>query len=334
MSNTVLPVLDMNDLYAGGERKQEFLQTLAETARTVGFFYVRGHQLNELQQRVFELAKQFFSLPLKDKLEVQMVNSPHFRGYTRLKGEVTAGASDFREQFDVMREEVAPKMTSQSPSWLRLEGPNQWPSALPQLKNEVLTYQDAQTKVAKDLLLAFAEALGQPDGAFGTSIDKPYTHLKLIRYPGEEGDEKAGGQGVGAHKDPGYLTIVTQDNQSGLQVLKDDEGWVDVPPLEGAVVVNIGELLEMASDGYLRATLHRVATPPAGSERFSVAFFLASQLDSTVPLFELSEEQKALALGPESNPNNPLFYQVGENVLKGRMRSHPDVVEAQRMAAA
>ncbi|RTE85820.1 MULTISPECIES: isopenicillin N synthase family oxygenase [Gammaproteobacteria] len=328
MSKTVLPVLDLQELRAGGKSKADFLRTLAETARTVGFFYVKGHQLECLQQQVFELSKQFFSLPLESKLETQMVNSPHFRGYTRIKGEITAGNVDFREQFDVMREEQPVELSASNPSWARLIGPNQWPTALPELRHAVLNYQNEQTDVSKELLMAFAEALGQPEDAFGTSIDKPYTHMKLIRYPGEEGDDKAGGQGVGAHKDPGYLTIVTQDQQSGLQVLKDDEGWVDVPPLDGAVVVNIGELLEMASDGYLRATLHRVQTPPAGSERYSVAFFLASQLDSTVPLFELSDEQKKLALGPESDPNNPMFYQVGENVLKGRMRSHPDVAEA------
>ncbi len=90
-------------------------------------------------------------------------------------------------------------------------------------------------------------------------------------------------------------------------------------------MVNIGELLELASNGYLKATLHRVVSPPPGVSRLSCAFFMAARLDATVPLLSLSPELAAQAQGPESDPTNPLFYQVGENVLKGRLRSHPDV---------
>ena len=332
MKNTVLPVLDMQDLRAGGSRRRAFLIALAEAARTVGFFYVSGHELDSLQAQTFRAAKTFFKLPLEQKQAVQMLNSPHFRGYTKLHGELTQGKSDFREQFDVMREE-APVTDSNAPRWARLIGPNQWPLELPALEQASLAYQEAQTELTQELLMAFAESLDLPSDAFGESIHKPYVHMKLIRYPGAEGQDKAGGQGVGAHKDPGYLTIVTQDQQSGLQVEMDGKGWVDVPPVEGAVVVNIGELLELASNGYLRATNHRVLTPPAGTERFSIAFFMAAQLDSEVPLLALSVAEKELALGPASDPNNPLFTQVGENVLKGRMRSHPDVAERFQMRA-
>ena len=93
----------------------------------------------------------------------------------------------------------------------------------------------------------------------------------------------------------------------------------------GTFVVNIGELLELASDGYLRATLHRVTTPPAGTERVSVAFFLGARLDATVPLLQLPAPLAGQARGPESDPHNPLFRNVGQNYLKGRLRSHPDV---------
>lgn len=150
----------------------------------------------------------------------------------------------------------------------------------------------------------------------------PYQHMKLIHYPGQE----VGGssQGVGAHKDPGYLTLVMQDHHSGLEVETAD-GWISAPPLPGALVVNIGELLELASNGYLKATLHRVVSPPPGVSRLSCAFFMAARLDATVPLLTLSPALAAQAQGPESDPTNPLFYQVGENVLKGRLRSHPDV---------
>jgi hypothetical protein len=114
--------------------------------------------------------------------------------------------------------------------------------------------------------------------------------------------------------------------RQGLQV-ETAHGWVDVTPRAGTLVVNIGEILELASDGYLRATLHRVVTPAAGKERISVAFFLGARLDSTVPLLSLPPELAARARGPELDPNNPLFRDVGQNYLKGRLRSHPDVAQ-------
>lgn len=325
MPSPTLPVLDLQQLSAGGESKQAFLRDLAEAARTVGFFYVSGHQLNALQQRVMDQARAFFALPEEQKLAVDMVNSPHFRGYTRLQGELTQGKPDLREQFDLMNEEPLVDLQSHDAQWWQLIGPNQWPSQLPEFRQVVSDYQTALTELTVTLLRAFAEVLEQPADIFDQGITPPYTHMKLIRYPGSADTTER--QGVGAHKDPGYLTIVTQDNQSGLEVLMDDKGWVSAPPLEGAVVVNIGELLELASDGYLRATLHRVQSPAADQERFSCAFFMAAQLNSEVPLLNLPPKLKSKALGPSADPTNPLFYQVGENVLKGRLRSHPNVAE-------
>jgi len=118
-----------------------------------------------------------------------------------------------------------------------------------------------------------------------------------------------------------------QDEQSGLEV-ETDAGLITAEPLAGAFVVNIGELLELASDGYLKATYHRVISPPQAAERISCAFFMAAQLDAEVPLLKLPARLAALAKGPASDPANPLFYQVGENVMKGRLRSHPDVAAA------
>jgi len=75
----------------------------------------------------------------------------------------------------------------------------------------------------------------------------------------------------------------------------------------------------------LRANVHRVVSPSAGSDRLSVAFFLGARLDATVPLLELSPELLARARGITHDPLNPLFREVGKNYLKSRLRSHPDV---------
>ncbi|MEI4980593.1 2-oxoglutarate and iron-dependent oxygenase domain-containing protein [Aeromonas caviae] len=324
MTTPSLPIIDLAALKGTPAARSQMLAQLGQAAREVGFFYLVGHDLSEsARQETLALAARFFALSLEEKLAVQMVHSPHFRGYNQVGAELTLARPDLREQFDIMNEAQALPVAHIREPWQRLIGPNQWPAALPEMKTRLLAWQDRLSDITLTLLDAFAEVLGQPAGVFDESIrGAPYQHMKLIHYPGQP--EGSSGQGVGAHKDPGYLTLVMQDDHSGLEVETAD-GWIPAPPLPGALVVNIGELLELASDGYLKATLHRVVSPPPGVSRLSCAFFMAARLDATVPLLSLSPELAALAEGPQSDPANPLFYQVGENVLKGRLRSHPDV---------
>jgi isopenicillin N synthase-like dioxygenase len=209
---------------------------------------------------------------------------------------------------------------------MRLQGPNQWPRSLPELRPALLGWQAAMTKVAVRLLRALAEALGQsPDFFEPIYRDAPNQHVKIIRYPGS--DAAANGQGVGAHKDSGFLTFVLQDAEEGLEIEAQDGNWIKARPLQNSFVVNMGELLELATNGYLRATVHRVVVPPPGAERLSVAFFLGAQHDATVPLLTLPAALAADARGATSDPDNPLFQHVGTNYLKGRLRSHPDVAK-------
>lgn len=319
-----LPVLDLRRLDAGPGERGRLLSELRAAARHLGFFYVEGHGIDAgLQARVLELSRRFFSLPEEEKRAVEMVHSPHFRGYTRVGFEHTRGRRDWREQLDVGSERAAYPRDPSLPPWTRLQGPNQWPASLPDLKPVLLRYQAEATRLATRLLRAFAEALGQPEGAFDGLIgDLPGQLVKIIRYPGRETTEDD--QGVGPHKDSGLVTVLLQGVQSGLQV-ETEAGWIDAPPRPGTYVVNMGELLELASSGYLRATVHRVVTPPARTERLSVAFFLGARLDATVEPLSLPGDLAADTRGVSQDPLNPLFFEVGRNYLKGRLRSHPDV---------
>ena len=325
MSSSV-PALSLADYKStDNEVRMSFIRELSAAARDVGFFYLEGHDLSQAEQDdIISLSKSFFALTEKDKRQVKMANSPHFRGYNQTHAEVTAEASDFREQFDIMDELPAVNSHLISDEWQKLIGPNQWPEAIPRMRSTLLTWQDRLTEVGLTLLSALCEALGQPANALYPTVENgPYRHTKLIKYPGSE---SGGNQGVGAHKDPGYLTFVLQDEHNGLEV-EINNAWHSVSPRKGALVVNIGELLELASDGYLKATNHRVVSPPAGVTRYSSAFFMAAQLDADIPVLALPEHLKRLAHGPSSDPANPLLRKVGENVLKGRKRSHPDVTE-------
>ena len=322
---TALPILDLSLLDGTAIQRQGFLDDLRHAARDVGFFYLTGHGIDsELLQQVQASARQFFALPDSEKAAVGMINSPHFRGYNRAASEITRGQPDLREQFDLGAERAVLPIDENSPWWARLQGPNQWPAALPELKPLLLDWQQAMTGMSLRLLRAFAEALSLPQEAFDRLYgDQPNEHIKLMRYPGQAPQQS--NQGVGAHKDSGFLSFLLQDRQAGLQVEIEEGRWIDALPLENTLVVNIGELLELATNGYVRATVHRVLSPQAGNERLSIAFFLGAQLDAVVPLYPLPTALLREARGPASDPDNPLFRDVGWNYLKGRLRSHPDV---------
>lgn len=326
MNATTLPILNLARYFDPAER-DAFLDQLRTSARDIGFFYLINHGVNDsLQRAVQHEARRFFALSDEQKQQVGMIHSPHFRGYNRAASELTRGKPDWREQFDIGAERPELLLSDSDPRWRRLQGPNLWPAQQPELRTTLLDWQKSMTEMAIVLLRAFAEALRLPADAFdGLYGDKPNEHIKLIRYPGQESTQ--GNQGVGAHKDSGFLSFLLQDEQKGLQVEVSPDHWIDAAPLPGSFVVNIGELLELATNGYLRATVHRVVSPPAGQDRLSIAFFLGAQLDAVVPVYALPEALAREAQGPESDPQNPLLRDVGWNYLKGRLRSHPDVAE-------
>ncbi|HWG26975.1 isopenicillin N synthase family dioxygenase [Actinospica sp.] len=324
-TSAALPVLDVSRFR--GPDRDAFLAELRAAAHEVGFFYVTGHGVPAgLRARALEAAREFFALPEAARLEIENLNSPQFRGYTRTGTEHTAGATDWREQIDIGLEREAVHPGPDEPAYLRLIGPNQWPSALPELKPIVLEWQAEALRVSREVLRALAAALGQDEDYFDGWFDaEAAVNLKLVHYPGRPAPDAK--QGVGAHKDYGYLALLQLDEVGGLQVRGADGGWIDVPPLPDAFVFNIGEMLEIATRGYLKATDHRVVSPAAGVDRYSIPFFLGPRLDAVVEPLTLPRELAAQARGVTQDPDNPLLAAFGEKALLGWLRSHPRVAE-------
>ncbi|QAY72195.1 isopenicillin N synthase family oxygenase [Agromyces protaetiae] len=323
-----IPVIDLSLLNGTTEQQAQVRDELRRATHEVGFFSIIGHGVPQsFIDRAYDVARAFFALPESHKLAIENVKSPHFRGYTRMGGERTLGRVDIREQLDIGAERPAVAFGADTPDYWLLEGANQWPEALPELREVAEEWIARLDVVASRLLHAWAEALGAPADVFDRAFERPSPHIKIARYPGVESEQPA--QGVGAHKDLGVLTLLSvEDGKAGLQVEHDGE-WIDVVPPKGAFIVNIGELLEIATDGYLKATLHRVVSPAPGTERISIPYFHGPALDARVPSLELPAELAAEAPGVTDDPANPLHAVFGENWLKSRLRAHPNVVEAQ-----
>lgn len=328
---TALPVLDAADYLAdpAGPRGRRFVDELRHVVHEVGFFYLAGHGVPEA--RATELhgqARRFFDLPEADRLEIENVRSPQFRGYTRLGHERTNGRIDQRDQIDISRELPARWPEPDEPAWLRLRGPNLWPSAQPELRPAATAWMEALEQLGQRLLAAMAAALGVASDHFAEAVAPPEVLLKIIRYVGGDDGCLDAGQGVGAHRDTGFLTFVHQDGVGGLQVERDGE-LIDVDPVPGTLVVNVGEMFQLVTNGYFKATVHRVVSPPPGVERISLAYFFNPQLEATLAPVELPPELAAEAPGGASaDPNNPILANYGENSLKVRLRAHPDVAAA------
>ncbi len=325
MPPDALPVLDLSRA-ADPDTAAAFRADLRRATHEVGFFYLVGHGVEPgLRDDLLRVARRFFALPESDKLVIENLKSPHFRGYTRLGGERTQGQQDWREQIDIgpEREAASPRQAD----WDVLEGPNQWPPALPELREVVTAWNDRLAGVGLQLLREWAQALGQDRHVFDAAFaDRPSTLTKVVRYPGRPTvTDRGGDQGVGAHKDSGVLTLLlVEPGTAGLQVERDGV-WIDAPPVDDALIVNIGELLEFATDGYLKATVHRVLTPPAGTDRISVPFFFNPALSAQIPRLTLPPELAREARGVTVDADNPIHATYGANALKSRLRAHPDV---------
>ncbi|MEU9116238.1 2-oxoglutarate and iron-dependent oxygenase domain-containing protein [Streptomyces sp. NPDC048483] len=256
-----LPELDLRVWHDSSSRPQ-FAEQLSDIAHRSGFCYLTGHGITQQRStKLLGLARRFFALPEEQRLAVEHINSPHFRGYTPAGRELTSGRMDWREPFDIGRERPALPLRPGDPSWRRLTGPNQWPAELPELRPAMLELLEELQGIGSTLLSALAVGLDMHEDLFTEWFGhQAHTRLKLLHYPSRPLPDHE--QGAGTHKDYGFLSMVIQDSQGGLQIADEQAGWIDVTPRSGRLVVNLGEMLAL----YRRRALAKdVGVSPDGT---------------------------------------------------------------------
>lgn len=324
MTAKQLPILDLS-LADDPATAEQFREELRRVTHEIGFFYLTGHGIPaEDFAQILEVSQKFFDLPEEEKLAIENTHSKHFRGYTRTGGEHTRGVVDWREQIDIGADR--PAIAEPGHDYDNLRGPNQYPESLPELKTITDSWFKQLSEVGDKLLSEWALSLGQPADHFAPAFaNEPESFIKIIRYPAAVDDSVT--QGVGEHRDSGTLTLLyPQPGTSGLQVLTAD-GWIDADPIENTFIVNIGKLLEVATDGYLKATLHRVLPTKPGEDRISVPFFYNPALSAQLPAVTLPPELASKARGVSVDELDVLHTVYGDNAFASRLRSHPNVTE-------
>ncbi|KAL5379187.1 hypothetical protein DPSP01_008636 [Paraphaeosphaeria sporulosa] len=288
MSETAaLPILDLS-MADSLHQKQQLLGQLHDALFNVGFLYIKNHGIpQEKIKALTSLLPALFDQTNEAKASLSKMNSPHFLGYSGFAEEVTLGQKDLREQFDFATElpiVYDPKGSTSDTSegkdfsklYYRLRGPNQWPyeKNVPGFRKAFLEYHDELQALSYRFVHLIEEAFDIPVGTFDAFFQRltsasnaaykhhvpPQHRIKLVKYPALPSGLARENQGVGAHKDSsGWLTFLHQvGEEEGLEVLDASGSWIRAPPIEGTFVVNFGNAFEAATEGAVKATIHRV----------------------------------------------------------------------------
>ncbi len=292
-----LPIIDLSDASSPTAR-QTVGKQLVRSIEQIGFFYVVGHGIDpRLATHAFDSAREFFSLNEAQKQEIAVNQSQRGwmrKGLTQLEGSVSA---DVKEVFFWGRE-VAPN----DPDVVRklpLVAPNQWPDAsLPHFKQHILEYYQAAMSLGLRLLECIALGLDQNPDKIHQKYCRPLGRGQLVYYPPISDDDLANhAYSAAPHTDFGVLTILLQDSLGGLQAKHQNGQWIDVPPIDGSLVCNVGDLLERWTGGRLPSTLHRVLNS-SGKERFSIPIFCDPDSDAWIDPEDFSASPKQSAPPP------------------------------------
>ena len=276
-----LPVIDLSSVSSQKDLRAIGKQLVA-SVETIGFFYVIGHGIDPtLMKNAFDSSREFFSLT-EDQKQTIAVNQAQRgwmrKGLTRLEGSASA---DVKEVFFWGREvsENDPDVLKKLP----LVSPNQWPElVLPNFKANILEYYQAVMVLGSSLLECIAYGLDQNPEVFRQKYTKPLGRGQSVYYPPISADDLAcNSHSAAPHTDFGVLTILLQDSLGGLQVRHQNGEWIDVPPIEGSFICNIGDLLERWTNGKLKSTIHRVLNT-SGKDRLSIPVFFDPNSDAWI----------------------------------------------------
>lgn len=251
---------------------QGFARDFGESFQRYGFAIVRDHGIDDaLIARAWAATEALFALPEEKKRGWHVPGGGGARGYTPFKTEIAKGAShvDLKEFWHIGRELPAGHRYSS------VMAPNLWPDAPEGFRNTFVELFHAFDKAGDRLLSAIATWLDLAPNWFKEPVRDGNSVLRLLHYPPVT--EDAPNVRAGAHEDINLITLLLGAEEAGLELLDREGRWLPVRPPEGAMVVNVGDMLQRLTNHVLPSTTHRVVNPPPerrGHSRYSMPFFL------------------------------------------------------------
>ncbi|OUZ08020.1 2OG-Fe(II) oxygenase [Aeromicrobium sp. PE09-221] len=299
MTDFAVPVVDISAYVDDGtaEDRQAAARAFDHAARTIGFIQIIGHGVPTATTDAFaDALDAFFGLPLEAKKEYRTPPEIN-RGYAPPKTEslsLSLGLAPSNRMHDFFEAFNIGAAVSDYPGVDLPEADypeNIWPDQVPRFREAVSAYFDEAARVARTLTRMFADALGLPADFFAGYTDHSLDVLRMNNYALPPGEVTLDGDltGMGAHTDYGIVTVLWADQVAGLQVVGPDGQWHDVMPADGALLVNLGDLMARWTNEQWLSTVHRVKPPIVDGtirRRRSAAFFHDGDVDATISTIE------------------------------------------------
>ena len=296
-----IPVLDLAGLRSGAPGASERLAyELRHVFENVGFYYVINHGVpQQLIDDAFAAAKQLHDLPLERKLEIRL--NEYNIGYLPMRGGTTRHSAlnannkpNVNEAFFCSRDLPAdhPDVLAGKPYRCQ----NQWPCDLPGFRATCLAYSGALEGLARSLVPLYALALDLPETHFDAAFANPMFKLRMTHYPPQQPDAD-NEFGLAPHTDTSFMTLLAPNRIAGLSVRLPSGRWIDAQKVEGAFLVNGGDMLRRWTNDRFLATPHRVINR-SGGERYALPFF-----------FDCWAEHVMECLPTCTGPGNPPKYE-------------------------
>lgn len=272
---------------------ENIADALGDSLAEFGFAVIRDHGIPaDLIAKAGELSKQFFALPEEVKRSYNLPNGGGARGYTPFGTEKAKDANvhDLKEFWHVGRELPAGHPLSQ------FMAPNIWPTEVADFRETFETLFAEFDTAGGRVLSAIAIHLGLDPDFFVPTVEDGNSVMRLLRYPPLEGAEAEGAIRAAAHGDINTITLLLGAEEAGLELLTKQGEWLPVQPPEGALAVNIGDMLDRLTNGRLRSTTHRVVNPQgeaAYRARYSMPFFLHFRPDYVIETLPSCADENA-----------------------------------------
>jgi isopenicillin N synthase-like dioxygenase len=262
----MLDIINIADLRSPEfSTRQACAHKILHACHKQGFFYAVGHGLE--MRRSFELSRAFFALPAAEKEKISILHSAILRGYE------PPNSQDSKEAFVMGAEKEIKKEIPQS-KW---DGLNQWPETLDSnWQKHFSALYSQMLDIAKLLNRGLALGLQAPEDYFDRRSDDPMAALRLLHYSPNQDLV-----GIAPHTDWGAMSLIFQEDVAGLEVFTRDGQWLEIPPLAGACVANVGNLIGRWTNDLIQPTLHRVVNKTP-HDRYSIAFFLDMNHDAVI----------------------------------------------------
>jgi isopenicillin N synthase-like dioxygenase len=279
-----IPLIDVSDFL--GDRPGAAEKAAAELCyafEKVGFYYLAGHGVPQaLIDAQYEAAARFHAQPMEAKLAIKV--DEHNTGYMPIPDTAPKNAQaqnkkpSQNEAYFLRRERDADDPDALSGR--RFHAPNKWPADLPGFREQTLRYMTTLETLCRKLVKLYALALDLPEDHFDASFAKPHMILRQSRYPQIDGSDETVASLV-PHTDSGFMTLLPPNKVQGLSILLPGGQWMDAPNVEGAFVVNGGDILHRWTNERFLSTPHRVRNV-SGVLRYAIPFFCDPDHDTMI----------------------------------------------------